>query len=84
METLLVTVFVIGYAFITLEHSVNINKTATAILTGVLCWTIYMLGGGNTSLVPHELQEHLAGISEILFFLLGAMTIVELVDAHDG
>ena len=84
METIIVTVFVIGYVFITLEHSVNINKTATAILTGVLCWTIYMLGGGNASLVPHELKEHLAGISEILFFLLGAMTIVELVDAHDG
>ena len=84
METIIVTVFVIGYVFITLEHSVNINKTATAILTGVLCWTIYMLGGGHASLVPHELKEHLAGISEILFFLLGAMTIVELVDAHDG
>ena len=84
METIIVTVFVIGYVFITLEHSVNINKTATAILTGVLCWTIYMLGGGNASLVSHELKEHLAGISEILFFLLGAMTIVELVDAHDG
>ncbi len=84
METLIVTVFVVGYIFITLEHSVNINKTATAILTGVLCWTIYMLGGGNSSLVPHELEEHLSSISEILFFLLGAMTIVELVDAHDG
>jgi Na+/H+ antiporter NhaD/arsenite permease-like protein len=43
-----------------------------------------MLGGGNSSLVPHELEEHLSSISEILFFLLGAMTIVELVDAHDG
>jgi Na+/H+ antiporter NhaD/arsenite permease-like protein len=81
MELLVVIVFVIGYLAIALEHPIQINKTASALLTGVLCWTIYSLGHGN---VLPEMREHLGAIAEILFFLLGAMTIVELVDAYHG
>ena len=74
----------IGYAGIALEELIKINKTATALLTGVICWVVYILGTPNKVLVEQELYEHLGSISGILFFLLGAMTIVEIIDAHSG
>ncbi|MCY7353005.1 MAG: sodium:proton antiporter NhaD, partial [Cytophagaceae bacterium] len=81
----LVAVFGIGYLAIALEELIRLNKTATALLTGVLCWTIYALGGTHSpGQVAGELSHHLAGVAEILFFLLAAMTVVELIDAHDG
>jgi len=49
-----------------------------------LCWSAYALAGGNKELVSENLAHHLSGIAGILFFLLGAMVIVELIDAHDG
>lgn len=84
MVTLLLVIFVIGYAAITLEHSIKINKTATALITAVLCWTLIVLNADNKEVVVESLTHHLSAISEIVFFLLGAMTIVELIDAHDG
>lgn len=84
MVTLIIVVFVIGYLAITLEHSLHINKAATALITGVLCWTLYIVSTDNNHAVNESLVEHLGSISEILFFLLGAMTIVELIDTHDG
>lgn len=84
MELLITAIFIIGYAAIAFEHPIRINKTASALLTGVLCWVVYIMSGTDTGIVSAELYEHLAQISGILFFLLGAMTIVELIDAHDG
>jgi len=95
MEIFLVVAFIIGYSFIALEHPVKIDKAASAILTGVVCWLILTFGvqempvaaaglANPQELLHHSLSEHLSAISEILFFLLGAMTIVELVDVHDG
>jgi len=84
MDTSILIVFIVGYLAITLEHSININKAATALATGVLCWTLYIINQPDKHLVSHQLMEHLGEISGILFFLLGAMTIVELVDLHDG
>lgn len=84
MVTFLLAIFVIGYAAITLEHSIKINKTATALITAVLCWTLIVLNADNKEVVVESLTHHLSAISEIVFFLLGAMTIVELIDAHDG
>lgn len=80
----LLSVFLVGYLLITLENLIGINKTATALITGVLCWTIYALSSPDQHLVGTELGHHLVSIAEILFFLLGAMTIVELIDAHEG
>jgi NhaD family Na+/H+ antiporter len=80
----IVALFITGYLAIAFEHPIKINKTASAMLTGVLCWAVYALGSGNPELVTEELAHHLSGIAEILLFLLGAMTIVELVDAHQG
>jgi Na+/H+ antiporter NhaD/arsenite permease-like protein len=116
MELLIVAIFVLGYLAIALEHPIKINKTATALVTGVLCWTLFILSeptAGLTSsenflsfvehlkreasnfasLSSHEiyreyvvesLGHHLNDIAQILFFLMGAMTIVELIDAHKG
>lgn len=84
MEIAIILTFAIGYLAIALEHPIKINKAASALLTGVLCWTIYIFAQGDKEGVSHALLEHLGEISSILFFLLGAMTLVELIDAHDG
>ncbi len=98
MALFIVAVFILGYILIALEHPLKIDKAATALLTGVFCWLILLFGlesmpayssiaaeSSNVhDFIKSSLSEHLSGIAEILFFLLGAMTIVELVDVHDG
>ncbi len=116
MELVIIIIFVIGYVLIALEHPIKINKTATALLTGVLCWALFVMsepsssllqsehyanfieglssndhggaslssGEAHTEYVVESLGHHLNEIAQILFFLMGAMTIVELVDAHHG
>jgi Na+/H+ antiporter NhaD/arsenite permease-like protein len=113
MEFLIIIIFVVGYFAIALEHPIKINKTASALLTAVICWTIFTVSGATETQLSsqkylhflHELGEkaatlsagelhlefvveqlghHLNEIAQILFFLMGAMTIVELVDAHHG
>ena len=112
METYIILIFILGYLLIALEHPVKINKTATALVTGALCWTLFALAVPYSSFLdsdhysafvkdlnipvdPHsaqiyhrfvesELALHLGQIASILFFLMGAMTVVELVDAHHG
>jgi Na+/H+ antiporter NhaD/arsenite permease-like protein len=67
------------------ENSLRLNKSATAILLGVICWLLYMVSGNTDhESVLHQLSEHLSSIAEILFFLMGAMVIVELIDLHNG
>jgi Na+/H+ antiporter NhaD/arsenite permease-like protein len=82
--TLMLVVFVLGYAAIAFEHQLKIDKAAAALITGVLTWTLYVLASNNIHEVEGQLLHHLSEISSILFFLIGAMTIVELVDAHEG
>lgn len=86
MLSLIIILFVLGYLFIALEHSIGINKAASALLLGVILWVLYV--HSNSTDTPHAINEQLMNslgeIAGILFFLLGAMTIVELVDAHDG
>lgn len=114
MFSLMVIVFVIGYAAIALEHNIKVNKTASALFLGVILWVMLMLDAGSiltadyggrfsaflqahpdVSSLPkwdqyvHYISENqilgfLGEISEILFFLMGAMTIVEIVDQHGG
>ncbi len=84
ISTLLITIFVLGYTAIALEQPLRLNKAASALLTGVLCWTVYILSGHAYTEVTDELIHHFGEISSILFFLLGAMTIVELIDSHNG
>ena len=114
MTTILIVIFCVGYLGIALEHPLKIDKTATALLLGMVLWVVYALGAD--SIVPiaagehfqrflsdhpdlaneplHkqaleyvlniDIVEHLGDISQTLFFLIGAMTIVELVDVHGG
>ncbi len=84
MVTLIIIIFLVGYISIAAEHSLKVNKAAIALLTGVACWTVYVFIQEDYHVVTHELSEHVGEISGILFFLMGAMTIVELIDAHDG
>lgn len=84
MAIIMILIFIVGYAAIAFEHTIRLNKAATALVTGVLCWTVYILFTEEKESVTDQLTHHLGEMSQILFFLMGAMTIVELIDAHDG
>ncbi len=83
-STLLLLIFVGGYFAIAFEQTIKLNKAASALLTGVACWTFYMISRHDSAIVNDQLLVHLGDISSILFFLFGAMTIVELIDGHNG
>ena len=83
-STIIIIVFILGYLAIAFEHPLKLNKAASALITGVLCWTIYILQSQSPHTVGEELLHHIGDIASILFFLLGAMTIVELIDSHNG
>ena len=82
--TLMIIVFVLGYMAIALEHSIKVDKAASALIIGGLGWALYAFSGVDAHHINEHLSHHLVDIAEILFFLLGAMTIVELIDAHEG
>lgn len=81
MESLLVAIFVIAYAAIAFEHPLKINKSVPALIGAGLLWTIYAVYTGH---VTEQLNETLSSTAQIIFFLMGAMAIVEVIDAHDG
>jgi Na+/H+ antiporter NhaD/arsenite permease-like protein len=80
---LLFALFVLGYLAVVFEHPLRLNKAASALLMGVACWTAYIVAGDQHG-INEQLSHHMGELSQILFFLLGAMAIVELIDAHDG
>lgn len=95
LTTCIVIAFVIGYLFIALESVTKINKAAIALLMCVICWTLFMMApdtyihvtGSSTSLmeqISELIKNHLGDTAETLFFLMGAMTIVEIVDSNGG
>jgi NhaD family Na+/H+ antiporter len=84
-QVAMIVIFFIGYALIAFEHVVQINKSTTALLMAILCWIIQfankgMTGEENTTF----LGIHVANISQVIFFLIGAIAIVEIIDAHKG
>lgn len=81
MEALLISIFVVAYAAITLEHPLKVNKSVPALIGAGLLWTIYAVFAGH---VTEQLNETLSSTAQIIFFLMGAMAIVEVIDAHDG
>ncbi|MDP2144781.1 MAG: sodium:proton antiporter NhaD [Gallionella sp.] len=81
MDSLLVVIFVIAYAAIAFEHPLKINKSVPALIGAGLLWTIYAVSAGH---VTEQLNETLSSTAQIIFFLMGAMAIVEVIDAHDG
>ena len=84
MTTLLIAVFVLTYAAITLEHQLKLNKSAPALLGAGVLWSLYALHLGDNQALTQHLNESLVGTAQIIFFLMGAMTIVEVIDAHNG
>ena len=84
MAELLIIVFILAYAAIALEEPLKTNKSAAALIGAGVLWTIYALATGAPEIVDEELNESLVETAQIAFFLLGAMTIVEVIDAHDG
>ena len=77
-------IFIVGYLAIMLEHPLGINKAAIALITAVLCWIPVFLQQSSIEQANGLLLHHLGNISSILFFLLVAMTIVELIDTSSG
>jgi Na+/H+ antiporter NhaD/arsenite permease-like protein len=84
MAFFLVVIACIGYLIVIFESPIKINKTISSLLTGTLCWVIIALFSNNQIYVTEKLMEYFAEISGLLIFLLGAMTIVELIDIHRG
>jgi Na+/H+ antiporter NhaD/arsenite permease-like protein len=78
------TIFVIAYAAIALEHPIRINKSASALVGAGLLWTVYALSSGDYALIDRQLDASVSSTAQIVFFLIGAMTIVEVIDAHNG
>ena len=82
---LLITIFSLGYAAIVLEYYIKVNKSAVALFIAVACWTLFLFS--SQAPVSEDLKalgHTVADVSQIIFFLMGAMTLVELVDAHGG
>jgi len=85
LTTILIVIFVLGYTAIAFEHPLHINKTAPALLIGGLMWAVWaLMDFNNIHFIEESLEVQLAETASILFFLMGAMTIVELIDAHKG
>lgn len=84
MLTAIIFVFVLTYLAIALEHPIKINKSASALIGAGCLWTIYAMTSSSSELVGKELSESLMSTAQIVFFLMGAMAIVEVVDAHNG
>ncbi|MBQ7510027.1 MAG: sodium:proton antiporter NhaD [Prevotella sp.] len=92
LTVFIIAVFVVGYLCIALESVLEVNKAAIALLMCVVCWTLLMLGvqaffpevPNGAAFVCDRIQHHLGDAGETLFFLMGAMTIVEIVDSNGG
>lgn len=85
MISILLFVAILGYLSVVLESPIRINKTITALLTGTICWVVIALySNDDQHLVTERLMEYFGEISGLLIFLMGAMTIVELIDIHKG
>jgi Na+/H+ antiporter NhaD/arsenite permease-like protein len=84
MTTAIAIIFVLSYLAIALEHPLKISKSASALMGAGWLWTIYALASGDINQVDADLNRSLMGTAQIVFFLMGAMTIVEVVDAHEG
>lgn len=84
MTTTIVLIFLIGYLFIAVESFTKVDKAAISLLMCVLCWTVFALCGGADGNLSHVLESSLGEAGTTIFFLMGAMAIVELVDTYGG
>ena len=84
MTMILVMIFIAAYAAIAFEHPLAINKSASALIGAGLLWTVHALALGDPAKLDAQLGISVMATAQIVFFLVGAMTIVEVVDAHNG
>ena len=84
MTTAIICIFIAGYLLIAMENWTRVNKSAVALLMAVLSWSLYYRGFGASAENVSAFTNALGETSEILFFLLGAMVIVEVVDTNGG
>lgn len=84
MSLTLIVIFILAYTAIALEHPLKVHKTASALIGAGLLWTVYATMSGAPDLVAQQLDASLSSTAQIVFFLMAAMTIVEVVDAHNG
>ncbi|MCC7245948.1 MAG: sodium:proton antiporter [Saprospiraceae bacterium] len=82
--TLLIIVFILGYLLVSFEEFTHVDKSVPALMSGGLLWAIYAAQPGHDVGLREHLLHHTGNIGELLFFLLGALTVVELIDAHKG
>jgi len=84
MFYLIIFLFILGYVAIALEQNLPVDKAAIAMVTGALIWICIAFGSDTIEVTHNELVVHLSRISELLFFLLGSMTIVKIIECHGG
>ncbi|MFO1340866.1 MAG: sodium:proton antiporter NhaD [Burkholderiaceae bacterium] len=84
MITLIACLFVLAYVAIALEHPIGVNKSASALIGAGAMWSVYALMSADPHAVSDQLGESVTSTAQIVFFLIGAMTIVEVIDAHNG
>lgn len=84
MFVLMISIFLVGIAMVALEDKIGINKAASALLMSVVLWTVLVISGEGTVAMGDEFVMHLGDVSETLFFVMGSMVIVELIDSHGG
>ena len=80
----LTVAFIVVYLGIALEHPIRIDKAASALFGAGFLWTLYAVAANDHEAIVHQLRETIGSTAGIIFFLMGAMTIVEVIDAHDG
>ncbi|NGX63092.1 MAG: Na(+)/H(+) antiporter NhaD [Candidatus Anoxychlamydiales bacterium] len=84
-QYLITLIFIVGYLAIIFEYYIKVNKTASALLMAVLTWVFLFVHQGTlVSVFRMTVQDHIADASQIIFFLIGAMALVELIDSHNG
>ena len=84
MHLSLIVVFAIGYSLIALEHLTRLNKAAIAITIGVACWTLLFASANSHEQLTEHLSSFIGADAQIVFFLIGALTIVEIISLHKG
>src|SRR5947209_1017034 len=80
----LILFFSLGYLAIIFEKFLHVNKAAVALVMAVGCWLLYFAGSENLAMSPHTMADQISDVAQIVFFLLAAMVIVELIDSHHG
>lgn len=84
LASTLIVIFSLGYLVIIFEKFLHVNKAAIALVMGVFCWLLFFAAHESAAISTENITKQVSEIAQIIFFLLGAMVIVELIDSHNG